>query len=450
MKKWLCIICGLIYDEAKGWPADGIAAGTKWEDVPEDWLCPDCLVGKADFEMIEIFDDEVEEQPLVAMAVAKVAVEPEPIVIIGSGHAGYQLAAALREQSPNLSITVFTADDGAFYSKPALSNALALGKTSGELVRETALEWEKRLNIRIYPHTRVEKIDRANQKIHTNIGIYDYGKLVLATGATPIVVPIAGDTSAIISVNDLLDYSDFRNKLAQDQHVTILGDGLIGCEFANDLAAKGYQVTVVGLGEWAMQRMIPRALGEALQQALQNLGVEWRLQNSIQSVVKQNDRYLLNLKDGSVLETDLILSAVGLRPNIALAKEAELEIGIGIKTGLDHRTNDPNIFALGDCAEVNGQWSPYINPINQAIPAITNSLLGRLMSANLTHTPVLVKTPIMPLSILSPMVEGSWSVETENNEWLAKFYDNEGVIKGFALLGHNLQQQRNHWLSQTQ
>ncbi|KOO10278.1 rubredoxin-NAD(+) reductase, partial [Vibrio xuii] len=159
MKKWLCIICGLIYDEAQGWPSDGIAPGTAWEDVPDDWLCPDCLVGKADFEMIEITDDApVEEVAAVSSVSVGSAVQPstaqplpsevtqpvfstDPIVIIGSGHSGYQLAAALRAQSATVPITVFTADDGALYSKPALSNALAMNKDGDALQSESALEW---------------------------------------------------------------------------------------------------------------------------------------------------------------------------------------------------------------------------------------------------------------------------------------------------------------------
>lgn len=444
MKKWLCIVCGWVYDEAKGWPADGIAPGTKWEDIPEDWLCPDCLVTKADFEMLEITEDDIEEQPVVMQDLI------EPVVIIGSGHAGYQLVSTLRNQSPDLSITVFTADDGALYSKPALSNALALSKDSDSLLRETALSWEQRLNIRIYPHTHVHRIDRVNKKLYTSIGEYSYGRLVLATGATPIVIPIEGDDAAVLSVNDLADYRNFRTQLVDKQHVTILGDGLIGCEFANDLAAHGIKVTVVGLGEWVMQRLIPHTLGTALQQALSNLGVEWRLKNSIRSIQAHEGRYQLTLQDGSQLDTDLVLSAVGLRPNTILAQEAGLAVARGICTGLDHRSSDSAIFALGDCAEVEGQWSPYINPINQAIPALANSLLGKPMPATLSNTPVLVKTPILPLSIFVPMIEGEWRVEQYDSEWAASFYDPTGVMKGFALLGHKLQQQRSHWLEKLQ
>lgn len=443
MRKWLCIVCGWVYDEAKGWPEDGIAPGTKWEDVPEDWLCPDCQVGKADFEMLDITDMDVEDVPQVT-AVAPVI---EPIVIIGSGHAGYQLALALRKQSQDVPITVFTADDGAIYSKPALSNALALSKDADSLVRETALSWEKHLNLRIYPHTKVSKIDRSNKTIQTSIGEYPYGRLVLATGATPIVIPIQGDTSAVLSVNDLNDYRRFRQQLLGKQHVTVLGDGLIGCEFANDLAAHGIQVAVVGLGQWAMQRLIPEALGHAMQQALSQLGVEWKLQNSIQSIQAVHDRYQVTLQDGQQFDTDLIVSAVGLRPNIALAQAAGLDTARGILTGLDHRSSDPSIFALGDCSEVNGQWTPYIAPINQAIPTLTENLLGKTQTTQLQDSPVIVKTPILPLSLLPACGAGEWRIEQQDEEWAAGFYDATGTLTGFALLGRQLQQHRSQWLA---
>ncbi|GGB39954.1 pyridine nucleotide-disulfide oxidoreductase [Oceanisphaera marina] len=447
MKKWLCIICGLIYDEAKGWPSDGIAPGTAWEDVPDDWLCPDCLVGKADFEMLEITDEEPAPLAVVAeLSTPLTDAALEPVVIIGTGHGGYQLAAALRAQSPNLPITLFTADDGALYSKPALSNALALGKDGDSLVSEPALAWEQRLGVRVYPHTRVERIDRDNRQLHTNIGIYPYGRLVLATGASPIVIPVEGEQSTMLSVNDLADYRRFRQQLTGKRHVTILGDGLIGCEFANDLAAQGVAVTVVGLGQWPMERLIPQPLGQALQQALTELGTDWALQDSITRIDTEGEGYRLQLQSGRVLNTDLVLSAVGLRPNTGLAQAAGLVTGRGIRVDICHQTSDPHIFALGDCAEVEGQWAPYIAPINQAMPALVNSLLGTLTPAVLKPAPVLVKTPALPLSVMPASGEGEWRVEGSDQELAAGFYNPAGALAGFALLGSTQQGLRSQWL----
>ncbi|MFH0282962.1 NAD(P)/FAD-dependent oxidoreductase [Vibrio alginolyticus] len=235
----------------------------------------------------------------------------DPIVIIGSGHSGYQLAAALRAQSETVAITVFTADDGALYSKPALSNALVMNKDGDALQSESALKWESRLNIRVYPHTRVEQIDRANSTLHTSIGKYAYSRLVLATGASPIEIPIEGDRSWVMSVNDLVDYRRFRSELQDKKRIAILGDGLIGCEFANDLIESGYEVTVIGLGQWPMERLIPQQLGESLQSALADRGVQWALQDSITRIEPRSESSaVLHLNSGKQIEADLVLSAV--------------------------------------------------------------------------------------------------------------------------------------------
>ncbi|EGR2324396.1 FAD-dependent oxidoreductase [Vibrio alginolyticus] len=469
MRKWLCIICGLIYDEAQGWPSDGIAPGTAWEDVPDDWLCPDCLVGKADFEMIEITDDAPLEE---VAAVSSVSVEAsvqrntaqplpsevtqpvfsnDPIVIIGSGHSGYQLAAALRAQSETVAITVFTADDGALYSKPALSNALVMNKDGDALQSESALKWESRLNIRVYPHTRVEQIDRANSTLHTSIGKYAYSRLVLATGASPIEIPIEGDRSWVMSVNDLVDYRRFRSELQDKKRIAILGDGLIGCEFANDLIESGYEVTVIGLGQWPMERLIPQQLGESLQSALAERGVQWALQDSIARIEPRSESSaVLHLNSGKQIEADLVLSAVGLKPNVSLAERAGLEVGRGIKVNQFGQTSDENIYSLGDCVETEQGWQPYIAPINQMIPSVAKSLLGDVAPISLTPTPVIVKTPILPLTIFPVAAEeqGQWYIETQADELTAAFYSPEGAMLGFALLGRKVQSLRGPWLDQ--
>ncbi|MBR9786677.1 MAG: FAD-dependent oxidoreductase [Vibrionaceae bacterium] len=466
MKKWLCIICGLIYDEAQGWPSDGIAPGTAWEDVPDDWLCPDCLVGKADFEMIEITGDVPEEEAVAPVlpntasspldqplppSVSQPVFSTDPIVIIGSGHSGYQLASALRAQSANVPITVFTCDDGALYSKPALSNALAMGKSGDALQTESALEWECRLNIRVYAHTRVEHIDRENSTLHTSIGQYRYSRLVLATGASPIEIPIEGDRSYVVSVNDLVDYRRFRTQLQGKKRIAILGDGLIGCEFANDLIESGFEVSVIGLGQWPMERMIPQQLGESLQNALSEGGVQWFLQDSIAKIEPMTDSGAeLHLTSGKKITADLVLSAVGLKPNVSLAEQAGLDIGRGIKVNQFAQTSDENIYSLGDCVETEQGWQPYIAPINQMIPSLAKSLLGELTPISLTPTPVIVKTPILPLTIFpaAPNAQGQWHIESQDEELTAAYYSVEGSMIGFALLGRKVQSLRSPWLEQ--
>lgn len=456
MKKWLCIICGLIYDEALGWPDDGIVAGTRWEDVPEDWLCPECKVGKADFEMIEI----TEPAPAIASAVVAVApapaaarVEPaQPVVIIGSGHAGYGLAQALRKASPNLDIRVLTQESGHLYSKPALSIALAQGRSAAALASESPFALERRLGIRVHAHCQVERIDTQARRLYTNLGEIEYGQLVLASGASPVRLAIEGDAQAMLSVNNLHDYHAFRQRLAGVRQVAILGDGLIGCEFANDLASSGYLVRVIGLGAWPMERLLPEPAGRALQRALSALGVQWNLGTTVQRIERQGEGYLLRLADGTQVQADLVLSAVGLRPNVELAREAGLACGRGIQVDELLRTSQPGIYALGDCIEIDGQLLPYLAPINEGARALANTLLGQPTPVSYPLAPVTVKTPAAPLCLLPPPpgCPGQWQWEPTDDGLRAGFHGPDGTLHGFILLGRQAQSNRSAWLQRCQ
>lgn len=458
-KTWLCIVCGLIYDEALGWPEDGILAGTRWEDVPEDWVCPECHVGKADFEMLDISEyteaaaavsDPVSAPPLAVPVIP--ALLRQPIVIIGSGYAGYGLAQALRKADPEVEIRVLTQESGHLYSKPALSIGLSQGKSAEALSGESPLAIEQRLNIRVYPHCKVLGIDSAKRRLRTSFGEMEYGQLVLASGAQPIRLPIQGETAAILSVNNLQDYYGFRERLTGVQRVAILGDGLIGCEFANDLAHNGFSVDVIGLGRWPMERLLPAEAGQVLQNALGDLGVKWHLQNTVESIESSGQGYVLKLAGGQTLEADLVLSAVGLRPDLSLAQSAGLAVSRGIQVNSRLQTSAPGIYALGDCIEIDGQLLPYLAPINQGIQALSKTLLGQPTDVDYPLMPVTVKTPAVPLCLLAPTMagEGQWRCTPTPDGMSAGFYDAEGRLNGFVLLGRQAQTQRSALLQSCQ
>lgn len=458
-KTWLCVVCGLIYDEALGWPEDGIAAGTRWEDVPQDWLCPECKVGKADFEMLDISPVVAAAAvsppiatPVAAPAALAAAVVRQPIVIIGSGYAGYGLAKALRSADPHVEIRVLTRESGHLYAKPALSIALAQGKDAAQLASETPLAIEQRLNIRVYAHCTVERIDATARRLYTSLGEMSYGQLVLASGAEPIRLPIEGDAHALLSINNLHDYQQFRERLVGAQRVAILGDGLIGCEFANDLANSGVAVNVIGLGRWPMERLLPVEAGQHLQQALGALGVSWHLENSLQRIDSLEHGYRLQLTDGSHLDADLVLSAVGLRPERELAAKAGVAVGRGILVDGRLQTSQPGIFALGDCIEIDGQLLPYLAPINQGILALSKTLLGQPTDVAYPLMPVTVKTPAAPLCLLPPATAsaGAWQCTPTEDGLSAGFYDTQGTLQGFVLLGRQAQSQRSAWLQSCQ
>lgn len=464
-KTWLCVVCGLIYDEALGWPQDGIIAGTRWEDVPEDWKCPECGVGKSDFEMLDISPmvaaaaNAAERAPLpvppapVPQHLPAAAVVRQPIVIIGSGYAGYGLAQALRKADPKIEIRVLTQESGHLYSKPALSVGLAQSKNADALASETPLAIEQRLDIRIYPHCTVERINSATRRLVTNFGEMEYGQLVLANGASPIRLSIDGaGQDAMLSVNNLHDYQGFRQRLLGAKRIAILGDGLIGCEFANDLAASGFDVSVIGLGQWPMARLLPAEAGQHLQAALADLGVRWHLQSSVQRIEQGADAYHLQLTCGQHLEADLILSAIGLRPNLELAATAGLAVDRGIKVDEHLQTSQPGIYALGDCIEIEGQLLPYLAPINQGIQALSQTLLGKPTAVSYPLMPVTVKTPAAPLCILPPVpgAAGEWRCTPTDDGLCAGFFTANEALGGFVLLGRQAQVQRSNWLQSCQ
>ena len=460
MKKWLCVICGLIYDEAEGWPDDGIAPRTRWEDVPEDWTCPDCGVGKEDFEMIEMAEDDAPVEavapppvmPVVevpALAVGTVVSGAAPVVIIGSGYAGYGLAEGIRKRSADTNIVLFTADDGANYSKPGLSNAMARGKTAPELVTATAAEMAEKLGITVYPHTPVESIDPQAHQLVSRQGSLTYSKLVLATGALPARFPMAGEgVEDILSVNCLTDYRVLREKLVAARKVCIIGNGLVGCEYANELINQGFEVSLVGLTRWPMDTLMPEVMGRDLQDKLSALGVNWCLDNTVQNVAKTGATYQLTLADGQVLDADLVLSATGLKPRIELAQAAGISCHRGIAVDTQLQTSAADVYALGDCVEIAGQVLPYIAPITHSLRALPDTLLGTATDAQYPLMPVVVKTPVLPLLLLPAKsgTQGEWQVEATENGMCGLFVDAAGKACGFALSGKRVATERQRCL----
>ena len=274
MSKWECIVCGLVYDEAKGWPDDGIAPGTKWEDVPEDWLCPDCGVGKEDFELIE--ESPVEQVPHHQEAEADT--EHAPVVIIGTGLSGYGLAKEFRKHDDSTPLILITADDGRAYSKPMLSTGYTKNTSADDLATgRCRLHGPDSSMPRCGPRTRVSGIDTDKQMVtwRTRKPPCTTRKLVLAVGAEVIKPPLGGDAlEYVYSVNDLLDYDDFRQAVAKNdvKKVCIIGGGLIGCEFTNDLLNGGFEVETVDPLGYCLPTLLPEAAGKAVQRGLEEKG----------------------------------------------------------------------------------------------------------------------------------------------------------------------------------
>ncbi len=201
-----------------------------------------------------------------------------PLVIVGSGLAGYTLAREFRKLDPTTPLVIVTRDDGRAYAKPVLSNALAAGRDPAQIASADAPAMAAQLNASVRCGVQVNAIDRTRGLLLTDQGEIAYGRLVLAHGADPIALALGGDAAAaVMSVNDLADYTRFRAALPANGRVVLLGAGLIGCEFANDLLAAGHSVNVVDPAPLPLGRLLPAGVAQAYRDRLAAAGVQWRL-----------------------------------------------------------------------------------------------------------------------------------------------------------------------------
>jgi len=361
-----------------------------------------------------------------------------PIVIVGSGLAGYTLLKEFRKRDATTPVTLITADDGAFYSKPNLSNALTAGKSAAALASASAEKMAADLNATVLIRTRVSAIDTQAQRIRTADGELEYARLVLALGADPIPHGLTGSGAAeVLAVNDLADYAAFRSAIDGKQRITVLGGGLIGCEFANDLAHAGFAVDVVHLGGWPLERLLPVEAGQRLADSLGAIGVIWHFGRTAKSVERTADGYQVALDNGASLAADVVLSAIGLRPRTQLALAAGIPINRGIVTDRLLETGAANVYAMGDCAEVEGLNLPYVQPLMVQARALAATLTGTPTPVTYPPMPVMVKTPAHPVAVLPPRMgaAGGWQVECNDTGICALHLDDSGRLQGFALTG---------------
>ncbi|MDH4150086.1 MAG: FAD-dependent oxidoreductase [Betaproteobacteria bacterium] len=361
-----------------------------------------------------------------------------PIVIIGSGLAGYNTAKELRKLDSAVPLVILCADSGPFYSKPMLSNAIASKKTPEAIALNSPEQMATQLNATIRRATRVTAIDTGAHTLQFGDETLAYSKLVLALGADQIRLPITGDGAAgILSVNDLDEYAGFRAAIAGKKRVAIIGAGLIGCEFANDLANGGYAVDIIDIASQALGRLLPPEGGAMLQARLAALGVTWHLGTSAQSVARSAGGYAVTLANGATLQADVVLSAVGLKPRTTLAMASGLKVNRGIVVNRHLEASAADVYALGDCAEIEGLVMPYVMPIMHAARALAQTLSGKRTPAAFPAMPVLVKTPACPTIVAPPPVgaTGTWQIEATADGVKSLFVDAEGKLLGFALNG---------------
>lgn len=429
--------------------------------------------------------------------------QPQPVIIIGSGMAGYTLARELRKLTTSLPIVMVCQDSGDSYAKPTLSNAYAQNKLADSIANASAAKMAETLNLTLLNFHQVTDINAAEQVIVVRSLVNEasqttlaYRDLVLATGAHSRLLPnLAVNRQTIFAVNHLDEYKSFQQRLntlksqkSAPVKVAIIGAGLIGCEFANDLIGQNTDnqtadITVALFDKAArpLAQQLPSQAGIMLQDALTQSGVTFYLSTDITSITtnvntnidtSDNETVTISFdKDNQsqTFEADIVLIAIGLVANTELAASANIAIASsqpinptithlprtvqqGIKVDAYLATSAKHIYAIGDCANVMGSYMPYVMPLMNQAKALAKTLADPNMAPTKVAypaMPVAIKTPSLPLVVLP--VSGQYSDDqlywqttqtTDGMVMTAHPKDDPHSILGFVLAGKEAAKQR--------
>lgn len=271
------------------------------------------------------------------------------LVVVGNGMAGSRLVGEVRARDPHLSVTVFGAETWQPYNRVLLSNVLA-GSSGPDQVRLLDPSWYATHDVEAVFGSEVVSIDRSAQTVITADGrSTPYDMLVLATGSQAVVPPVPGAELAI-PFRTLDDCHRILEAAERAGRAVVVGGGLLGIEAARGLAGRGLPVTLLHLADHLMERQLDAEAGLVLGETLTELGVDIRTGVSAEAILEEGVR----LADGEVVEGDLVVLACGVRPVTGLAKESGLSVRRGIVVDDEMRTEDPAVFAIGECAEHDG------------------------------------------------------------------------------------------------
>lgn len=341
-----------------------------------------------------------------------------------------------------VSIQVFTADDGAEYNKPDLSHVFSRKQTARDLVVTTGEAFAQEHHIELLTHTKIESVDTQAQQVVADGQVYAYSKLVFATGAKAFVPPMRGDASGdVLTLNSLQEYQLAEERVSQARRVMVIGGGLIGVEIAMDIASSGKAVTVVEPNSRLLANLIPEFVALPLENQLKQQGIQLALETGVVAINHSDDSLVASLSKGKAIEADVVISAAGLRANTWLAKACGLEVGKGIAVDAKLQTSANNVFALGDCAEIQGRMLPYLQPIVLSANVLGKQLLGQEAQLKLPPMIVKVKTPSYPIQLAGDFsAVANWNVQISQSGIVAKAENEQSILTGFVVTGEQVAQ----------
>ena len=316
------------------------------------------------------------------------------LVMVGNGMAGVRTLEELLKIAPDLyEITIFGAEPHPNYNRILLSPVLAGEQTLEQIVLND-WAWYAEHGITLHAGCTVTEVNRARRTVQAVRGTGEtisvpYDRLILATGSNPFMLPIAGkDLDGVLAYRDIADTQAMIDAAAQYRHAVVIGGGLLGLEAANGLMKRGMQVTVVHAGEWLLDRQLDPTAGQMLQKALQERGMAFLMQAQTEALLGNAAGRVqaVRFKDGSEIPADLVVMAVGIRPNTALAESMRLHVDRGIVVGdTMQTTTDPRIYAVGECAAHRGIAYGLVAPLFEQGRVAANHLaefgIGRYLGS---------------------------------------------------------------------
>jgi len=302
----------------------------------------------------------------------------QKLVVIGAGMASGRVLEHLTEAAPDaFDITLFNAEPRGNYNRIMLSPVLAGDKAYEEIVTHDDA-WYAERGITCRFGEKVVEIDRDAKIVVGEHGHVPYDKLILGTGSNPFMIPLPGhDLDGVIAYRDLEDTERMMG-LSAGQKCVVIGGGLLGLEAAAGMAARGVDVTVVHIMGHLMERQLDEAAGYLLKKSLEDKGITIRLQANSKAILGQDGKVrALLLDDGMELPCDLLVMAVGIRPNTALAMSAGLAVGKGVHVDDQMLTSDADIFAVGECVEHDGALFGLVAPLYDQAKVAAQTILGQ-------------------------------------------------------------------------
>ncbi|MEW7313852.1 NADH:flavorubredoxin reductase NorW [Buttiauxella gaviniae] len=356
------------------------------------------------------------------------------IVIIGSGFAARQLVKNIRKHDAQVPVRMIAADSMDEYNKPDLSHVISLNQRAEDLTRQRAGEFAEQFNLTLNANTWVSDINPRERVVKCGEQQFSYDKLVLATGSSALLPPIPGK-ELMLTLNSQQEYLACESSLRDAKRVMILGGGLIGTELAMDFCRAGKQVIVVDNSSSLLASLMPAEVSSRLQHRLNQMGVELLFNQRLESLAKTQQGVSATLSNGRIVEVDAVVAAIGLRPNVGLAQHAGLSVNRGIQVNRQLQSSDENIYALGDCAEIDGKVLPFLQPIQFSAMTLAKNLLGAADGLALPAMLVKVKTPELPLHLAgeTQRADLSWQITADPQGLIAKGFDEAQQLRGFIV-----------------